>query len=263
MIELAPNHKIGLPIAIPLMPAAGFWGYGQSHSTIIQPNLWGAVVTNPITLRPLKIFSSPYEIEDSIITPHPPGNAGVKKVIRENKKAWCANPVPIIAHLTADAPNDIFRTARALDSTGCIAGFEIGFTAQDTPADITAVLRAVMRGTELPVLAKIPAVDGTDSAAAALDAGADALTLDMHPPTDDGLFFGRGMVVPSIPVIQATRKKFPEVPLVVSCSLHTASEVYLLLDAGATAVQLDTILFINPMESQKILEEINHDHPAA
>jgi len=266
MIELAPRHKIGLPVAAPVMPAAGFWGYGQNrYAPLIDAARFGALVTNPITLRPRRTAPAITEVSGGVIFHAPPGNFGVKKIIRAHKKFWRGSPVPVIAHLPADAPDDLRRTARALESTGHIAAFEIGFTPDDSPGDIRACLHAVMRHSELPLLAKIPAAAGLDAPAAALDAGADALVLAVSPPAGavsaageiiNGEFFGLGIVPGALPAIARMRATFPDVPLIAGGGIHTPAEAQMYLRAGATAVQLDTIIFINPMQVQKLLEAL-------
>ncbi len=264
MIELAPNHKIGLPLAAPMMPAAGFWGYGQNrYAPLIDPARFGAIVTNPITLRPRKSRVAISEVTGGVIFHSPPGNFGVKKIIRSNRKFWKNSPVPVIAHLPADTADDLRRTARALASTDAIAGLEIGFTRADTPADIRAVVRAAAIG-ELPVLAKIPADAETDAFSAALDAGADALVLSLSPPAGvfsaeklrHGDFLGWGIAPVALPRIAALRQIFPDVPLVAGGGIHTPAEAQSYLRAGATAIQLDTIIFINPIRVQQILEAL-------
>jgi len=264
MIELAPNHKFGLPIATPVMPAAGFWRYGGNpYVPIIDAARFGALVTNPITLRPRR-YAPPHfaEVPGGVIFHHPAGNFGVKKIIRANVKFWRNSPVPVIAHLPADDPADMFRTARALDSTGGITAFEIGFSPDHSAADVRACISAVMDASELPVLAKIP-LTAQNMAKAALAAGADALTLTATPvagffgadgSTISGEYFGLGIAAPAVPPIIATRKLFPDTPLVVSGGIHTPADAQSYLRAGATAVQLDTVIFTNPIQVQQILE---------
>jgi dihydroorotate dehydrogenase (NAD+) catalytic subunit len=52
MIELAPNHKYGLSIETPVMPASGTFGFGDAYQDLVDFSLLGAVVTNPASLRP-------------------------------------------------------------------------------------------------------------------------------------------------------------------------------------------------------------------
>jgi dihydroorotate dehydrogenase (NAD+) catalytic subunit len=58
-IELAPHHKTGLPISSPLMPAAGVFGYGECYRDLIDDEALGALVTNPVSLRPRTAARAP------------------------------------------------------------------------------------------------------------------------------------------------------------------------------------------------------------
>jgi dihydroorotate dehydrogenase len=49
MIELAPNHKIGLSLANPVMIASGCAGYGNAYQPLLDLSAFGAIVTNPVT----------------------------------------------------------------------------------------------------------------------------------------------------------------------------------------------------------------------
>ena len=51
MIELAPDHKLGLPVACPVMLAAGSIGYGESRHRELTLDRFGAVVIGPFTNR--------------------------------------------------------------------------------------------------------------------------------------------------------------------------------------------------------------------
>ncbi|RPJ55510.1 MAG: hypothetical protein EHM12_12080, partial [Dehalococcoidia bacterium] len=63
MIELAPNHKIGLSLANPVMIASGCCGYGSAYRPLLDLSAFGAIVTNPITLRSQRGASQPRLVE--------------------------------------------------------------------------------------------------------------------------------------------------------------------------------------------------------
>jgi len=52
MIELAPQHKTGLSLKSPIMPASGCAGFASEYAALIDWSKWGAFVTNPVTARP-------------------------------------------------------------------------------------------------------------------------------------------------------------------------------------------------------------------
>lgn len=265
MIELAPNHKIGLSIPFPTMPAAGFFGYhGQYYRPRIDEQNFGALVTNPITLRPHQIPPPKFiEVSGGIIIPDQRQNFGVKKIIRQNKKYWRNTKIPLIAHLPADTPADLARTVAALDGLRCFSAFELAIPCDASLDDVGNWLTAMFHNTELPVLAKLSAPFSPLMAERALELGADALTLSLAMPAatyqndvySEGGYFGIGISAQGLPLIKNMREKFPVIPLIAGGGIHTFDDAKAYLEAGATAVQLDSLIFINPREAQFIIQK--------
>lgn len=234
MIELAPNHKIGLSIPWPTMPAAGFFGYhGQHYRPLIDERSFGALVSNPISLRPHRAVSPQFmEVSGGIIIPDLRQNFGVKKIIRQNKKYWRNTKLPLIAHLPADVPADLARTVAALDGLQCFSAFELAFPRDTSRDDIRAWLTAVFRNTELPVLAKLPSPLSLSMAERALELGVDALTLSMAIPAAtykhkiyvEGDYFGIGVAAQGLPALKNMRAEFFDVPLIASGGIHTVDD---------------------------------------
>jgi dihydroorotate dehydrogenase len=96
------------------MIASGFAGYGPAYQRLLDLSAFGAIVTNPITLRPRPGPAQPRLVETpgGFILNTGEQNPGVKKVIQQAQKSWAALPTAIIAHLPADDPDDLLRTAR-------------------------------------------------------------------------------------------------------------------------------------------------------
>ncbi len=260
MIELAPQHKIGLVIENPVMPAAGFWGYGQPvYPDLIQVSHFGALVTNPITLRPQSHQAEPQVLESNggVIFNTPPRNPGVKKIIRHHNKFWRRARLPIIAHLPADDPADLARTAGALAGLDTLAAFELELPHDTIPAEANAFIRAILERSELPLFVKLPLSNLFSLAEAVLFAGADALVIGTAPLgaayTSDGAYlmgnyYGPGIVAQQIPWLIDLHHLYPEAPLIASGGVHTLADVNAYLQAGASAVQLDTVIFTDPAQ---------------
>lgn len=261
-IDLAPNHKIGLPISSPIMPAAGFFGYhGKHYHPLIDAERFGAWVTNPITLRPHRATKPQFaEVLGGIIIQNQRHNFGVKKIIRQNKRFWYAAKTPLIAHLPADNPADLARTVAALDGLQCFSAFELAIPANAELGEIAAWMSAIFRNSELPTLAKVPAPQFPSLAEGVLELGADALTISMAIPAAtyraksyfEGNYFGIAVAAQALPIIKNARATFPNVPLIVS-GAHSTDDARAYLQAGATAVQLDSLIFIDSMQVQSIL----------
>jgi dihydroorotate dehydrogenase (NAD+) catalytic subunit len=272
-IELAPDHKIGLALANPIMIASGCGGYGAAYQGLIDQTVFGAIVTNPITLRPRRGAPGLRLVETSAGFVLDTGlqNPGVKKVIREYRQAWSRLGVPIIAHLPAAEPADLHRTARALAGTDTIAAIELGIPHHAIPFDLKPWIEAVQRDCLLPVLVKLPldrALELAEAAAnAAANAGADILVIGLPPlatalsPTGEpvtGYLYGPALHGLALHAVQAV-KELVDLPIIAAGGIHTLNDAQAFLQAGASAVQLDSLLFIDPKSAVELARALPAD----
>jgi len=262
MIELAPHHKIGLPLSNPVMIASGCGGYGQAYRQLIDLSAFGALVTNPITLRPRRGMQQPRLAETAagFVLGTGARNPGVKKVIRQYSKHWRGWSVPVIAHLPADEPDDLRRTARALAGTDTIAGIELGIPSLATPRELEYWIQAVREGCMLPLLVKLPLDAVVEMAEIAVEAAADTLVIGSPPPASaqtlvgeriDGDLYGPALHSLVLYNIQYIRE-LVEVPILAVGGIHSLADAQAFLAAGAAAVQIDSLLFIEPKQAAEI-----------
>lgn len=273
MIELAPQHKIGLSLSNPVMIAAGCAGYGQAYHGLLDLAAFGAIVTNPITLRPRRGPAQPRLVETpgGFILNTGEQNPGVKKVIQQAQKSWATLPTAIIAHLPADEPDDLLRTARALayletpQGHTVLAALELGLPSQTQPQEARRWIRAVQEGSPLPLLVRLPLGAPLNLAEAAAETQADALVIGSPPP--GAASTGRGGTVisgalygpalHSLALYDLLRvKSWLDVPLVAAGGIHSLADAEAFLAVGATAVQLDSLLFIEPKEAEGIARKL-------
>ncbi len=269
MIELAPHHKIGLPLANPVMIASGCGGYGTAYHHLIDLTAFGAMVTNPITLRPWSGSAQPRlaETRAGFVLNTGFENAGVRKVIRQNHKEWSRLGLPVIAHLPADDPDDLRRTARALAGSEAIAAIELGLPEGIIWPDIQPWARAVREGCLLPLLLKLPyegALDLAEGAAGLADAlvvSAPPLGAALPPGSEEpvrGYLYGpllHGLVLELLLVLNS----MVDLPVVAVGGIHTLADAQAFLQAGASAVQIDSLLFIDPVEAETIARGIGEE----
>lgn len=274
MIELAPRHKTGLNLASPVLIASGFCGYGQSYQRLIDLAVFGAVVTQPVTLRPER--GTPQlragETTAGFVLNTGRQNPGVRKVIQENHKGWARLGLPIIAHLPADLPDDLTRTARALSSVQTpqgdplLAAIELGLPPEAAPQEVEAWVTAIQAGSELPLLVKLPVGGHLALAESAAQAQADALVIGAPPlgtayaPAHRQMVNGHlfGPALHSLVLRDLQTMADVDMPLVAVGGIHSAADVYTFLQAGATAVQIDSLLFIDPQAAYQLALEVNN-----
>lgn len=268
MIELAPQHKIGLSLANPVMIATGCAGYGQAYHHLLDLSVFGAIVTNPVTLRPRHGANQPRLVETAsgFILNTGEQNPGVKKVIQQHQKSWAHLTTPVIAHLPADDADDLLRTARALahletpQGQNLLAAIELGLPHYARPHDIERWVRAVREGSPLPLLVKLPLGTLLEMVEAAAD-DADALVIGSSPlgaaqvgpdgPVVTGYLYGPALHGLALRDLQMV-KSWIDLPLIAAGGIHSLADAQVFLTAGAVAVQLDSLLFIEPKEAEAI-----------
>jgi len=266
-IELAPQHKIGLPLANPVMIASGCAGYGPAYQRLLDLSTFGAIVTNPITLRPQRGARSPRwaETTTGFVLGTGQQNPGVRKIIQRYDKIWARLGTAVIAHLPAGDPDDLQRTARALAGTGHVAAIELGVPAGAYPDELDHWTRAVREACLLPLLVKLPLETAANLASTAA-ASADGLVIG-RPPLGAAVSAGGEVVTGHLygPALHALTlhalrviKDRVELPLVAVGGIHSLADAQALLQAGAKAVQLDSLLFIDPRQAETIAQNINH-----
>ncbi|GAB4447374.1 MAG: dihydroorotate dehydrogenase [Anaerolineae bacterium] len=275
MIELAPQHKIGLSLSNPVMIAAGCAGYGQAYHNLLDLAVFGAIVTNPITLRPRRGPAQPRlaETPGGFILNTGEQNLGVKKVIQQAQKSWTSLSTAIIAHLPADEPDDLLRTARALahletpQGQNVLAAIELGLPSQAHPQEARRWIRAIQEGSPLPLLVKLPLGTSLDLAEVVAEAQVDALVIG-SPPQGAAAQAGRsgaiirgvlyGPALHSLALHDLQRvKNWLDLPIVAVGGIHSLADAETFLAAGATAVQLDSLLFIEPKQAESIAKHLN------
>jgi dihydroorotate dehydrogenase (NAD+) catalytic subunit len=262
MIEIAPNHKYGLSLNGPVMPAAGTFGFGDAYANLVDLSLLGAVVTNPISLRRRRPSGGQRLAvhQDSFVVHTGWPNPGIRRVVRDFREVWARLPVPVIIHLLASQPDELAQAASVLSGLANVAGIELGFSTGVSPRLAVELLDAAREG-DLPIIAKIP-FERIDQLAPHLARhGVDAVTL-MSPPR---AVLPLAVVDPGTSVAHYVRGRlhgralFPLLLNALSrwadklgCALlacggiASPEEALACINLGAAAVQIDALLWRDP-----------------
>ena len=258
MIELTRSGKTALVIENPVMPASGTFGFdGAGYRDLIDLTKLGAIVTNPVTSKPRQVAHGPR------VVPLPSGvlvhtglpNPGVSRVIKQYGARWAHSLAPVIVHVVATTAADVAHCLTALDRCEGVAGIELGLHDQATPQDIAQILRAAQDSTQLSLLVRVPLYNAVTAARAAQDSGAGGLVVAAPPrgtarDPETGQLVGGRVYGPWLKA-QALRAvgqvaQMAGVPVVGSGGIHSADDARDFLEAGAVAVQVDTVIWAQP-----------------
>ncbi len=281
-VDLAPRAKRSLVLPNPVMVASGTFGYGTEYKAFDVQRL-GAIVTKTTTLSPRRgnvpqrIAETPAGMLNSIGLQ----NVGISALVRDLAPVYATWKAPVIASILGFTAGEYAEVAARLEGVEGFAGVELNLSCPNTerggiefgqdPESAADVVRRVTRETTLPVIAKLtPNVSNPVSIArAVVDAGADALCcgntlVGMAMNTDRGRpVIGAtiaGMSGPALKPI-ALRVVYQvagavDVPIIGCGGISTAQDAIEFLQAGASAVQVGTATFANPLAPMEILDGI-------
>lgn len=286
--ELAPNHKSGLLLRNPIITASGTFGYGIEYAKIAEIQRLGAIVSESTTLYTRSDNEYPRMLETSsgLLSAINSKNPGVHAVINKYAPIWATWQTLVLVNIAGETVKEFAQLAASLEDVPGIAGIEVNVSCPNvqeggavfgaSPEAVANVTSAVRRATTLPLIIKLSPNSGDvrPTALAAASSGADAISLintitaisidiaARRPTLANGTGGLSGPAVKPIAlrmvyeVARELRTSFPQVPIVGIGGIRTTEDALEFLMAGASAIQIGTINFVNPRAGIEIIEGI-------
>ena len=278
------HGKRALTLANPVMVASGTFSYGIEYAKVFDVNRLGAIVSKTTTLRPRagspaggRIDETPAGMLNSIGLQ----NIGIDRMVRDCVPVWKRWKVPVIVSILGATADEYGECAARLENVEGVAGLELNISSpnaqqggmefgQDAAA-AAAVTKACVRATTLPVIVKLTpnVTDIVSIARACADEGAAALcvintlqamAIDVpaRKPRITRVF--SGLSGPALKPV-ALRMVWQvagavNVPVIGCGGIMTGGDAIEFLMAGATAVQVGTATFRNPLAPLEVLDGI-------
>jgi dihydroorotate dehydrogenase (NAD+) catalytic subunit len=213
-------------------------------------------------------------------------NPGVHRVIEKYAAIWETWQTPVIVNIAGETVREFVQIAEYLEGVPGVAGIEVnvscpnvqeGGTVFGASAEAVAnVTTAVRRETTLPLIVKLSPNTGDvrPTALAAASSGADAISLintitglsiDTHARRPALANRTGGLSGPAIKpialrmvyeVARELRSTHPHVPIIGLGGITNANDALEFLMAGASAIQIGTINFVNPHAGVEIIKGI-------
>lgn len=265
-IELAPEHKRGLTLTSPFIAESGCWGFVDEYSKIIKMRLLGAMITNPISVYPRNPSRSVQirEVSPGIALHTGLPNPGIRQALLTFGKKWSNFACPIIVNLAVDNPDEVNECIYQLEEQDNVLGIEIGLQHHDDPNHAAAIVANAARGS-LPIIVKIPFENQETFARLAQDSGAQAITVTAPArttlPHKSTWFEGRLYGANTFGIILTLVRKLSQtirLPIIAAGDVHSIEQAHTLLEAGAKAVQLGSIVWVQPSRINLILKSWQH-----
>lgn len=273
-----------LPLANPVLAASGTFGYGLDLVDLCPPERLGAVVTKGLSPAPRAGNPSPRIVETAAGMINAIGlqNIGVDAFCREAAPELARRGATVIVNVFGERPEEYRAVIERCEETPGIAGYELNVSCPNVAhggmefghdphqlVRLTALCRAAT-GRQLWVKLSPNAPHLVDTARAAVDGGADALTLintlramAIDPvrrrpvlATAFGGLSGPAIKPLALRMVFEVHRALPRVPLVGIGGIETGRDAAEFLLAGAAAVQVGTAIFRQPAAPLRILKEL-------
>lgn len=278
----------GLKLANPVFTASGTCGYADELADFMDINQLGGFITKSITVKPRKGNPTPriVETDSGMLNAIGWANVGLDKFIEEKLPVIEKLTVPVFVNIAGETVDEYVAVVERLAAEQKIAGFELNISCPNVekggisfgtkPELVEEVTSAVKKaaGGKILIVKLAPAVtDISKIAKAAVEAGADALSLintftamviDIETRRPVLANKTGGLSGPAIKPIAVylVNKVYNEVakergiPILGMGGIRTASDAVEFIIAGAFAVAIGTANFIEPACATKIIEGI-------
>lgn len=281
------TNLAGIALRNPIIAASGTCGYVGEIADVIDPRSIGGIVTKSIT-REEREGNQPWRIVD---LPRAPGmlnaiglaNVGLERFLKEKLPDVKSIDTVVIGSIAGNSIEDYVTIAAAFDSSGVFPAVELNVSCPNTadglqfgehPQKLGELLKAVrpaLRRAKMIVKLSPNVTDIVAMASAAIDSGADALTLintvsamsiDVHTrqPRLSREGGAGGMSGPAIHPIALRMvsevyrgvARDARVPIIGLGGVMTWEDAAEFVLAGATAVGMGTALFVDPRLLPKV-----------
>jgi dihydroorotate dehydrogenase (NAD+) catalytic subunit len=272
-----------LTLKNPILAASGCFGYGLEFDDFFDVSTLGGVCTKGLSLLPRpgnppdRICETPAGMLNAIGL----ANVGVEVFCRDKLPILCARGVTVIANIFATSVDDFVALARRLDAEAGIAAVELNVSCPNVThggiefgrdakmaAQVTAAVRAA---TKLPVWVKMSpeAGDLVGVARACESEGADAISAintirgmvidvdKMRPKLKNrtGGLSGPALRPIAVRMVYELASAL-HIPVIGIGGVACARDALEFLLAGATAVQVGTASFRDPVAGKRIADGI-------
>ncbi len=283
MVDLSVNLA-GLKLSNPTMTCSGTCGYANEYADFMEMGGLGAFVTKSIT-REERAGNAPgriVEVRAGMLNAIGLANVGLDRFLAEKVPLLRRMPCPVIVNVAGHSTDDYVETCAAMNGLDCVSAVELnvscpnvrdGLTFGTHPGrlrELTAAVKGVLPAKKLIVKLSPNVEDITATAKAAIDGGAEALSLvntftamaiDIHkrrPRLANGTGGLSGPAIKPIALHLVSRvyrgvARDAGVPIIGMGGIQYWTDAVEFVLAGASAVAIGTALFVDPATPNKIV----------
>ncbi|MCP4582156.1 MAG: dihydroorotate dehydrogenase [candidate division Zixibacteria bacterium] len=273
----------GLTLKNPILTASGCFGYGEEAADFFDLDKLGGIVTKTITPLPRTGHPPPkvVETDSGMLNAIGLTNVGIDKFISDKMPFLRQADTSILVNIGGTTVDDYVKLTERISAESDVDAIEINISCPNvdrgglefgaSPEGAALVIRACKDVSKVPIISKLsPNVTDIVAVAKAVeDAGADGISLintlvGTAIDIKTGKFklsngFG-GLSGPAIkPVALGMVYKVAsnvKIPVIGLGGISSGSDVIEFLMAGASAVQIGTACFAEPLVFLRVIEEL-------
>ena len=274
----------GIQLKNPVIAASGTFGYGIEFEDIVHLNKLGGFVVKGLSKEPMPGNPPPrlYETPAGMLNAIGLQNIGARAFLEEKlPRLRKIKNIVVFANVFGHTRADYEHTIQILNEGEGIAAYEVNVSCPNTaqggiqfgsdPRSLDEVVATARRYSQRPLIVKLsPNVSSiAQMARVAEGAGADAISLvntfvamaiDAETRKPRIANVTAGLSGPAIKPI-ALRMVYDasqavKIPVIGMGGISTAVDIVEFMLAGATAVQIGTASFWDPVATEKIVEEL-------
>jgi len=275
----------GIRIKNPILTASGICGYGLEYLPYVDLTKLGAFTTKSITVEPRDGNPPPRLVETraGLLNSIGLANVGLEKFVAEKLPQAARLGIPIFVNVAGRTVEEYKAVAERLDAEPSVAGLELNISCPNVACGglefgveprqaekLVAEVRKVVKRAKLIVKLTPNVTDITELARAVVGAGAEILSLintlrgmaidveQRKPILPRGVGGLSGPAVKPVAVYCVWRvyhevARAAKVPIIGIGGTQFWQDALELILAGATAVALGTVMYVNPNAPVEIL----------
>ncbi len=266
----------------PILVASGTFGYAREMADVVDFSRLGGIIPKTVTRQARAGNAPPRTVETASGMLNAIGldNDGIDHFLHDHLPYLRTLPTAVIGNIAGKSEDEFVEMAALLQNESGLAAMELNLSCPNVaggldfatdPAVTRRIIDRVRQVCPLPLVAKLTpnVTDIVPIAQAAADAGADAVSLvntfvgmaidwrKRRPILGNGTGGLSGPAIKPLAlrlVWQVARKV--RVPVIGIGGIATVDDVMEFLIAGASAVQLGTVNFYDPMASMRIVDHL-------
>lgn len=270
-----------LRLSNPIIASSGTFGYGLEFAPMVDLNRLGGLVVKGLSLEPMEGAPAPRVCETPSGMMNAVGlqNIGVRAFVAKKLPRLREFKTAVVSNIFGSTIEEYAEVIRVLEDAEGLAAYELNISSPNakkgglhfgrdpvTAAEVVASARRVAAKRPLWVKLSPLTADIVTMGRAVTEAGADALTIANTYPAMSidpvarksrlGRTFG-GLSGPAIKPITLRlvyeSAKALKTPILGLGGIETADDVLEYLLAGASAVQVGTVHFVDPRASERLV----------